>query len=197
MQLIHATQLSDSVGDPGTLTYLPFRDDFNSSVFNCGVSAATDPDVPVYVLGAHSADESNGHTNYVWVIEKTAEDEVTVTQQQPQQTTTTVGVTFTGSLSSVIPLVTNKLHTRFGAADVGFSYKISSVVYPATDISQILLRATALTTELNEQTVFAADIGDSQAMYCDIWKNHPYFAMRYAAVLLAIANYTDTREAVT
>lgn len=197
MQLIHATQLADSVGSETDITYLPFRNDFTSAVFTRNVTHVTDSSVPIYVLGEHAADESNGHTTYSWTIQKTAEDTVTITQLQPRQVVTTAAITFTNGLSSSIPLVANKLHTRFGAADVGFTYTVTSVVAPLTDISQILLRATALTTELNEQNVFAEYAGTVQKMYYDIWKNHPYFAMKYAAALLAIANYTETRSVST
>jgi hypothetical protein len=44
--------------------------------------------------------------------------------------------------------------------------------------------------------VFNPSIAAEQAMYYDIWTKHPQFAMRYAAVCMAVSNFTETQETV-
>ena len=193
MQLIHATPLGDTVGDT---TYIPFRADFTTDVFNTTVSQQSDAAVPVYIRGTHSADINNGYTGYKWRVQKTAADAVTLTQLMPLQVSTVIPITFTSGLSSIITLGAGSLNTRFGQADNGYQYTITTTVKPNRDLSTVLQNAVTTTTELTEQDVFAPELSAMQSMYYDVWQTHAQFTMRYAALFMALANYIEAREVV-
>lgn len=193
MQLIHATPLSEFVTvDDAAITYLPFRDELNGSLFQQVMTPAG----AAYLHGGHSADEANGQTEYAWTVQLIAEDTVRVTSLIPAATYVDVPVTFTGGLSSVVPLIPKRLTTSFNVHDVGFSYQVQSTVRPATDIAAVLTTAFNGAEGLDTLNLFASDIAAEQAMYYDIWTKHPQFVMRYAAVCMAIANFTETQETV-
>lgn len=193
MQLIHATPLSEFVAtDPVAVTYLPFRDELNSDLFQQVITPAG----AAYLHGGHSADEAIGQSQYAWTVRLIAEDTVRVTSHIPVTTYVDVPVTFTGGLSSVISLIPKRLTTSFNLHDVGFSYRVQSAVKPSTDIATVLATAFNGAEGLDTLNLFDANIAAEQSMYYDIWTRHPQFVMRYAAICMAIANFTATQETV-
>ena len=192
MQLIHATPLSEFVAaDVADLTYLPFRDELNDSLFRQIVT----PVGAAYLHGTHTADEARGQTEYDWTVSRT-EGGVRVTSNIPVTTYVDSAVTFTGGLSNVIPLIPKQLTTSFRTAAEGFSYRVRSTVRPSADIATVLTTAFNGAEGLDTLHVFNPSIAAEQAMYYDIWTKHPQFAMRYAAVCMAISNFTETQETV-
>jgi len=193
MQMIHATPLAEFVSsEDGDITYLPFRDELNGRLFQQLVTPAE----AAYLHGEHSADEATGQTEYAWTVQLIDAATVRVTSRIPVDTHVDVAVTFSNGLSSVIPLLPKKLTTRFNTNDVGFSYRVQSTVRPTTDIATVLSSAFNSGEGLDKLNLFNPTIAAEQAMYHDIWATHPQFVMRYAAVCLAIANFTEVQETV-
>lgn len=191
MQLIHATPLAEFVSADNTdITYLPFRDELDSSLFKQIVT----PSGSAYLHGGHVADEAVGQTSYTWTVRLIAEDTVRVTSLIPAETYVDVPVTFSGRLSSVIPLIPKLLTTSFNEAAIGFNYRVQSTVRPVVDLAAVLSSAFNGAVGLDTLNLFNPAIATEQQMYYDIWTNHPQFVMRYAAVCMAIANFTEAQE---
>jgi len=197
MEIIHASQLHEFVSETGDdLTYLPFRDDFNAAMFKRTVELPTDTTVSVHVYGEHAADEAAGRTTYNWSVQVVTPTIVRVTSHTPEVQSVEYPLTFTNGLSNAIPLVLNKVTTKFTTAPPGFVYTVQDVVRPARDITAVL-HATFLDAEgMDETRVFDPTADENQRMYFDIWRKHPQAVMKYAAALISIANYTATQEAV-
>lgn len=193
MQMIHTTPLGEFVADDdATITYLPFRDELNGDLFQQVVTPAGTG--VAYLHGTHSADEATGQTKYDWTVQLIAEDTVRVTSHIPVTTYVDIPVTFTGGLSSTVALIPKRLTTSFSTPVEGFGYRVQSIVKPATDLATVLTTAFNGAEGLDTLNLFNPDIAAEQAMYYDIWTNHPQFIMRYAAVCMAIANFTETQE---
>lgn len=198
MQMLHATPLAEFVSSTNEdITYLPFRNELDTTLFRQVITVNNAaPAYPVYLHGAHTADEATGQTSYSWNVQLITADTVRVTTLVPETRYADVPVTFSNGLSSTIPLIQNKLSTSFGTAPQWFEYQVQSVVRPATDLTAILTSATIAATGLDELHIFDTTIAAEQQMYHDIWRKHPQFVMRYSALLLAIANFVETREAI-
>ncbi len=191
MQMIHATPLAEFVSvDSTDITYLPFRDELNGTLFQQTIT----PTGVAYLHGGHVADEAAGQTGYAWTVRLIAEDTVRVTTLTPVEAYVDVPVTFSGGLSNVIPLIPKRLTTSFNTAAVGFSYRVESVVRPTTDLTAVLTSAFNGAEGLDTLNLFNPTIAAEQTMYHDIWTKHTQFVMRYAAVCLAIANFTEVQE---
>lgn len=196
MQVIHATPLAEFVSSSGDdITYLPFRDELGSALF-CQTLQPLTGTASAYLHGKHTADTTIGQTTYLWDVRLIAADTVRVTTRIPVETYADVPVTFSNGLSNQITLIPRKLTTSFNTADVGFGYQVQSVVRPAADITDILTSVFSAAEGLDDLHVFAPRLATEQTMYCDIWRKHPQFVMRYAALCLAIANFTESQEMV-
>ena len=197
MEIIHATPLHEFVSETGDdLTYLPFRDDFGADTFHRTVVPPDNTNVSIYVYGEYAADEAIGKTTYSWTVQVLTSTTVQVTSHIPERHIIEVPLVFSGGLSNAIPLLGSTAITKFSAAPVGFAYKVQDVVRPIRDITEVL-HATFLDAEgMDETRIFEPTVSANQRMYFDIWRKHPQAVMKYAAALLAIANYTANQEAV-
>jgi hypothetical protein len=187
-QLIHATPLDENVGDRRTLTYLPFRQDFQPSQVAVSTTAVESNH---FIAGKLQADEAHGHSQYGWVVSVLSAGLVSIQQTQPQQSLVEFSYTTSGNLSSQIPLPSSQLTLRIANAQPGDKLTVTGTANPHTDLSQILTKAAATLEILPETGVFS--VGQSAQMYLAIWQQHPLFLVRMAALLLAFADAVDAQ----
>lgn len=188
MQLMHATELANdiSVEDP-RITYLPFKQDFFNDVFKATISRTAGPTWRFNVIGEHVSNMSSGLSRQVWELSILEGGEVTVTKRR--------GVAETRSHYVVtdipVPLHGSDLQIYLHGAPAGTSLLIESLARPAFDIATVLSSTAVVIEQYGFDEIFPTIATEPVATWKRIWLEHPDAAMRFTAMLLAVAHRTS------
>lgn len=187
MQLIHATELaSDLVVDDPRITYLPFKEDFFNSVFKATITHVTGPVWRFDVAGEHTSNMSSGIARQRWDVVVLSGGEVSITKRLGVIETKTHYVVN----DSAVPLHGSNLKIYLHNAPEGTSLRITSVSRPAFDVATVLTGTSSVLEQYGFDEIFPARAAEPVATWRRIWNDHPDAAMRFAAMLLAIAQRT-------
>ncbi len=188
MQLMHASPMeSDILHKDSRVTYLPFKDDLFEAAFRVELNQLAGPSTIVHVSGMHDANMSAGIVEQLWDVEVTGLNEVTVNKRRkPLQT-----ATYAWFDDNPIPLAGSNLSIHLHTATVGYRAQVRSRARPAMDISEVLAGLSTAFGERGLQEVFPPLAPEPVATWYRIWNESHLSAMRFTALLLAMAERID------
>jgi hypothetical protein len=144
----------------------------------------------LFVMGDHEPDEGAGILEQQWRVLVNGGDSITITRQTPPLTTTLTSYTVTDSLTEEIPLPGSNQRIRIAAPMIGDAWIITSRAKPLNDFGAALQAAIRLIPQDGIDNLFLST-EDPIPTLQSVWEDHPSFAYKYSAMLLAIAYYLD------
>ena len=188
LQLIHATPLAeDIVNDDSRITYLPFKTDLFDAAFRPKVTRIAGPPSQVNVSGEHAANMSIGLAKQLWDLEVIGAHTVTIQKRYGQIETATA--VFNNGTPVVLPSSNISVYLHNPA--VGYKIQITATARPFNDLSQVIGDITNSLNASGMQDIFPMNAPEPVATWYKIWNNHETAAMRFTALLLAIAYRTS------
>lgn len=184
MQMMHATPLADDLlVDDKRITYLPFKKDLFDDVFRLTVTQVAGPEVVVHIRGEHVANMSSGLTRQLWDVEVLGAGVVKVIKRlgKPQEVVVTI------TRDEPVPLIGSDIKIYLHDAPVGYQARIEAVARPELDISQALSNISMGLGENGLTDIFPTIASEPLVTWKRIWNDHTDAAVRFTALLLAIA----------
>lgn len=187
MQLLHATELAgDVLVDDPRITYLPFKQDFFNDVFRATITRVAGPTWRFDVIGEHTSNMSTGLARQVWELAINEGGEVVITKRLGTPETYQYYVV----TDVPVPLNGSDLQIYLHNAPAGTRLRIESVARPAFDVVTVLTGTVNVIEQYGFDEIFPTMVTPPVATWKRIWLEHPDAAMRFAAMLLAIAYRT-------
>ena len=203
MQLMHSTPLENDlyVDDP-RITYLPFDDDLFNDAFGVTLNimqkstgTATAPSIYVNVVGTPDFSEQIGVTKYLWewIRTGTVDDfTVTATRRIPQPTESIVYAGTDPAEPVVLPGSAIKVFTQF-VPDEFEQMEIHATARPDTDIGETLQAINEALGTGGLAEIFRPNDPEPFKTWYKIYNEEPTAAMKWTALLLAIAKRIEQR----
>lgn len=188
MQLMHATVLvSDITEDDQRITYLPFKQDFFDTVFKAVVTQVDGPACRVDVVGEHTANMSSGLSRQLWDVSVLEGGNITIVKRRGVAETRNQHIT----ADVAVPLHGSDMKIYLHNAVAGTVLRIESLARPAFDVATVLTGTAAVIEQYGFDEIFPTISVEPVATWKRIWLEHPDAAMRFTAMLLAIAYRTS------
>ncbi len=182
MQLMHATPLTeDIVADDARLTYLPFKSDLFDQAFKLTVTRLAGPALQLHVTGEHVSNMSLGLSRQLWDVTVAEAATVVVTKRRGTPETREF------PQGQPVPLIGSGLKVFLQSAPVGYQVQIESMARPELDVASVLSGTAAALGEYGLGDIFPSMPPEPVATWYRIWNEHPASAMKFTAMLLAIA----------
>lgn len=196
MTLLHASRFQGDITQVDSrLTYLAFHSDWFAELFRVR-TLISNPAVTVYLLGDHVADETLGQCRQQWRIDSVS-NVVTVTKQTPPLATTTATAVYVSGLSNPIGLPGSATTLRIQQrTPTDFQLQLELIGRPTSDIVPLLQRAADSLSEQGLADIFPPRAPEPFATWYRAWSELTDTPDRLAALLLAIATYTETLPVV-
>jgi hypothetical protein len=189
MELLHSTELEEFVYTlDNRVTYLPFTDtDMFNDTFGIVVEQYDGMgDAQLTVHGTPEADDGLGTTTQSWRLYVNG-DTATIDRLTAPLKTVTQTFTVTGGLSSYVSLPNSSLRCRFpGMATTGTGWIVTAKARPQVDLTARLNNFIAAIDTTSHSTIFA-DTTEPVATLRAVYNDHPLFAYKASAALLAMA----------
>jgi hypothetical protein len=187
MTLLHSTEMADFVLQPDSrVTYLPFdtapffEQAFIPEIVQLGHSNL------LYLTGTLEANEGLGQAQQTWRVEATSPGLARITVQQPRATTYEINYALTGGLSVPIALPGSDFSIRFHSVPNGTAWRITAAGRPKTDLGDLYRRLLTSLGDAGVSQIFQPAV-EPILTYQKVWREHPYFAYRFSALLLGLA----------
>lgn len=188
MQLMHATVLAvDITADDPRVTYLPFKQDFFNDVFKTTIEQVAGPARRFDVVGTHTSNMSSGIARQLWEVSVLEGGLVNVTKRRGTPETREHYVV----TDVAVPLHGSELQIYLHNALAGTSLRIESLARPAFDVATVLTGSAAVVEQYGFDEIFPTIAAEPVATWKRVWLEHPDSAMKFTAMLLAIAHRTS------
>ncbi len=185
MQLMHATPLAvDLLDDDPRITYLPFKDDLFEKAFKLSITQLAGPEIVLHIVGEHVSNMSLGLSKQTWDVTVGNDATVTVSKRRG------IPATETFDQHVPVPLIGSGLQAFLQDAPAGYKVQIESLARPGMDVSTVLSGTAAALGEYGLGDIFPMLAPEPVATWQRIWEDHPASAMKFTAMLLAIAYRT-------
>lgn len=185
MELMHATPLAvDIVDKDPRITYLPFKQDLFADAFKIEVTRISGPARVVHVAGTHTTNFSSGIVQQLWDVEVTDSGQARVWKRREPFADNS----YAFDDKTPVPLAGSELKLYLHDAPVGYRLQIQSNARPTLDISELLRQLSTAFGERGLQEVFPPIAPEPVATWARIWNESHLSAMRFTALLLAIAH---------